>query len=103
MRQLVADLSESEIQVIDLAGIGAEGISYITAPVFAPSGEVALELSIAGLPPHLTPDETERFIERLRAAAAIVTAETHGRFPPADGATKPAPRARRPRQAATGT
>lgn len=81
LRQLVADLSCREIQLLDLAEAGAEGVSYITAPVFAPSGEVALELTISGLPASQTVAELERYVERLRAAAAIVTGETHGRMP----------------------
>lgn len=85
LRQLVADLTEDEIQVIDLAGVGADRVSYITAPVFSPSGEVALELSISGLPPHLGAADLERYIERLRAAAAVVTQETHGKPPQGEG------------------
>lgn len=79
LRQLVADLSDREIQLLDLNDVGPEGVSYITAPVFAPSGQVALEISISGMPPNLSAAEIERYVERLRAAAAIVTSETHGR------------------------
>jgi DNA-binding IclR family transcriptional regulator len=81
LRQLVADLSCYEIQLLDLDEAGPEGISYITAPVFAPSGEVALELTVSGMPADLDRRGIERHVERLRAAAAIVTSETHGRLP----------------------
>jgi DNA-binding IclR family transcriptional regulator len=82
LRQLIADLSANEIQMIDLAEAGPDGIAYITAPVFSPSGEVILELSISGMSAQLGRTEIEHHIERLRAAAAIVTSETHGRLPP---------------------
>jgi DNA-binding IclR family transcriptional regulator len=82
LRQLIADLSEREMQLLDFDEAGADGISFITAPVFSPAGQVSLELSLSGLPPKLTRTEFERYVERLRAAAAVVTSETHGREPP---------------------
>jgi DNA-binding IclR family transcriptional regulator len=81
LRQLIADLSEREMQLLDFADAGADGVSSITAPVFSPAGQVTLELSLGGLPPNLTRSEFERYVERLRAAAAVVTSETHGRAP----------------------
>lgn len=89
MRQLLTDLTDNEIQLLDLPDVSADGVSYISAPVFAPAGSVALELTVSGLPPHLSPGEIERYVERLRAAAAIVTSETHGRMPPPDGGPPP--------------
>jgi DNA-binding IclR family transcriptional regulator len=81
MRQLIAELTEQEIQLLNLGDIGPEGVSFVTAPVFSPSGAVALELTIGGMPPNLPHAELERYIAKLRAAAAIVTSETHGRVP----------------------
>lgn len=81
LRQLLADLSPDEIQLLDLDDIGPEGVSYITAPIFSPSGEVVLELGISGLPHGLDSAGIAHCVERLCAAAAIVTAETHGRSP----------------------
>ncbi|MDR2858147.1 MAG: helix-turn-helix domain-containing protein [Novosphingobium sp.] len=82
LRQLIADLSEREMQLLDFGEAGRDGISFITVPVFSPGGRVSLELSLSGLPPQLTRSEFERHVERLRAAAAVVTGETHGREPP---------------------
>lgn len=81
VKQLVGELTAAEIQLLDLADAGREGISYISVPVFAPSGAVALELSLSGMPDTLSAADIERYAERLRTAAAIVTSETHGRVP----------------------
>ncbi len=84
LRQLIADLTEREMQLLDFAEAGADGISFITAPVFSPTGQVTLELSLGGLPQNLTRREIEHHVERLCAAAAVVTRETHGRAPPGE-------------------
>lgn len=81
LRQLIADLSEREMQLLDYDEAGADGVAFITAPVFSPAGQVSLELTLGGLPPNLAPAEIERYVERLRVAAAVVTSETHGRLP----------------------
>ena len=82
LRQLIADLSDREIQLLDFADAGSDGVAFITAPVFSPAGQVSLELTLGGLPPNLKSSELERYVKRLRAAAAVVTSETHGRVPP---------------------
>jgi DNA-binding IclR family transcriptional regulator len=76
LRQLLTDLSESEIQLLDLDEVKPEGVSYINAPVFSPSGEVVLELSLNGLTPELGKADLARHIECLLAAAAAVTSGT---------------------------
>lgn len=81
LRQLIAELTENEMQLLSLDAAGAEGVAFITAPVFSPAGQVTLELSISGMPPNLSAGEIERHVERLRAAAAVVTAEAQGRSP----------------------
>ena len=81
LHQLLSDLSDREIQMLDVREAGAEGVSYITAPVFAPNGEVTLELSISGLPPGLSISEIENMIDKLRAATGIITGEIRGRMP----------------------
>lgn len=83
LRQLLSDMSEQETQLLDLDEVGSEGLAYITAPVFAPSGQVVLELSVSGLPADLSKSQMEECVDRLRAAAAVVTRETHGRPPAA--------------------
>ncbi len=81
VQQLIGELSEREIQLLNLDDIGSEGVSYISVPVFSPTGSVALELSLSGMPHHLEREEIERYIARLQTTAAIVTSETHGRIP----------------------
>ncbi|MFT3930183.1 MAG: helix-turn-helix domain-containing protein [Spongiibacteraceae bacterium] len=83
VHELIGALSEKEIQLFDIADAGNAGISYISAPVFSPTGAVTLELALSGMPDNLSAQEIERYIERLRATAAIVTSETHGRMPTA--------------------
>lgn len=81
VRELIGALTEKEILLFDIADAGSNGISYISAPVFSPTGTVTLELALSGMPDNLNIGEIERYAERLRAAAAIVTSETHGRMP----------------------
>ncbi|HET8711279.1 MAG TPA: helix-turn-helix domain-containing protein [Spongiibacteraceae bacterium] len=78
---LIGALSEKEIQLLDIADAGSAGVSYISAPVFSPTGSVTLELALSGMPDNLNIAEIERYAERLRAAAAVVTSETHGTMP----------------------
>ncbi len=81
LHELIAALSVPEIQLFNIADAGSAGISYISVPVFSPTGAVALELALSGIPNNLSVAEIERYAERLRATAAIVTCETHGRIP----------------------
>lgn len=76
LRQLLGDLSPDEIQLLDLDHVGPDGISSMTAPVFSPEGEVVLELSLNGLPPGLDKGQIASILERLRAAAAVVSRES---------------------------
>ena len=74
-------MSEDEFQLLTIPSKPATGLRYIAAPVFSPDGSVSLELVTTGLPSDLGAKEIERYAERLRAAAAVVTAEVHGRYP----------------------
>ncbi len=78
---LVGQLSPPEIQIMESADAGAAGISYISAPVFSPAGQVAFQLVISALPDDLSAQTIERYASRLCAAAALITGETHGRRP----------------------
>ncbi|HUD29207.1 MAG TPA: helix-turn-helix domain-containing protein [Novosphingobium sp.] len=80
---MVGNLTVDEVQLFDVGGAGADGVSYITAPVFSPTGTVAMQLVISGIARTLPRDEIERYADRLRATAALVTSETHGK-PPQD-------------------
>lgn len=77
----VSALSTEEMQAETLESIVAQGAIYVSAPVFCPDGEVALELTLSGFEPGLTAVEVERRARRVCAAAAAITAETHGRAP----------------------
>lgn len=78
---IIQRMSPNEIQLANLAEGAGGVIAFITAPVFSPTGEVALELAISGLPPNLSVQEIERYAARLRAATAVVMSETKGRIP----------------------
>lgn len=81
VQDLIGALSEREILLFNIADAGSDGVSYISAPVFSPSGSVTLELALSGMSDNLSIAEIERYAERLRTAAAVVTSETHGRMP----------------------
>lgn len=78
---LLASLTPDEAQLIDTAEAARTGLGHVSAQVFAPNGTVAFELTLSGMPAGMNADEIEHCAGRLRAAAAIVTAETHGRAP----------------------
>jgi len=79
--QLIGELSADEVQLFDLGKANQCGIGYMTAPVFAPDGSVAIELEINGMPTGLGADEIETYGRRLRLAADFVTDEIHGLRP----------------------
>jgi DNA-binding IclR family transcriptional regulator len=78
---LVGQLSAKELQLFELCDAEPDGISYLSAPVFSPDGAVSFQLVISGLPSDLSAKKIERYAERLCAAAALITSETHGRRP----------------------
>lgn len=79
--RLVRELSLEEIQIFNIREAGPDGISYLSAPVFSPTGAVSLQLVISGMPRTLSAAKIERYADRLCAAAALITSETHGRMP----------------------
>lgn len=82
--EMVSQLTPREVQLLDLEQAGTDGISYLSAPVFSPTGAVSLQLVVTGLPTNLGIGEIKRYAERLCATAAYITSETHGRRPDAD-------------------
>jgi DNA-binding IclR family transcriptional regulator len=80
---LAGQMTARELQLLDISEAGPEGISYLSAPVFAPDGSASLQLVISGMPNALSTKKIERYAERLCAAAALITSETHGQ-PPTD-------------------
>jgi DNA-binding IclR family transcriptional regulator len=81
LTQLVGDISEQEIQVIDLDEAVAEGISYVTAPIFSSKGEVAYEISASGFAPGMSRVQIETCIATLREAATSATLQMNGSAP----------------------
>ena len=81
LRQMIADLTPPEVQVLDIGELDAARSSYISAPVFAPDGTVGLQLVLSGIAGGTPGREVERYAERLCATAAIITSEIHGRRP----------------------
>jgi DNA-binding IclR family transcriptional regulator len=79
--ELVSALTAQELQLLDINAAGSAGISYLSAPVFSPAGAVSLQLVISGIPSTLSVKKIERYAERLCAAAALITSETHGQRP----------------------
>jgi len=75
---LVGRLTAAELQLSDVRDISAEGVSYIAAPVFSPAGAVSFQVVITGMPTNLDARAIEHHAERLCAAAAVITNETHG-------------------------
>lgn len=81
MRSLLGELSRDELQLLALDNIESTRLAYISAPVFSPTGEVVLSISMSGFADSVDAGTVSRYIERLAAAAANVTSETHGRMP----------------------
>ena len=77
----LARLTPNEVQLLDAKEAAQTGLGHMSAQVFAPNGAVVFELTLSGIPTGMSPSEIEQYADRLRAAAAIVTAETHGRAP----------------------
>ena len=79
--ELMGQLSEEELQLQEFPPSLDTQISHISAPVFSPSGEVALEIVITGSAKMLPVEEITHYRDRLCAVAEYVTSETHGRAP----------------------
>lgn len=80
--ELTGQLSANELQLLSLDDkTVADGISYISAPVFSPDSTVSFELVITGMPTDLKAKEIVRCADRLCEVAAIVTSEIYGRPP----------------------
>jgi DNA-binding IclR family transcriptional regulator len=78
---LIGELSAAEIQLLDLSDASEIGIGYISAPVFSPAGTVSFNLTMSGMPNNLGAKKIEEYVEKLCAAAVVVTSETYGRLP----------------------
>jgi DNA-binding IclR family transcriptional regulator len=77
----VADLGRLEYQLHDLEPDRRYDVSMIAAPVFGPSGDVVLALTLVGFEPGLGADHVVAFGEDLRDAGLVVTKASGGRLP----------------------
>lgn len=84
MNSYISKLQPDEIQLQDLADLENRDISFLAAPVFAPNGDVILEISLSGLPAQTSASDLKLYSDRLRAMTALITSETHGRMPARD-------------------
>ena len=79
--ELSGRLSLPELQLGDPRDAGPEGVDFIAAPVFSPTGPVNLQLAITGLSANLDRRTLARFAERLCSVAATITSATYGHGP----------------------
>jgi DNA-binding IclR family transcriptional regulator len=77
---LMGQLLPADIQLGDVEEANGDAV-VISAPVFSVDGKLALQLVLSGLSATFSKPKIERCIERLCAAAALVTSELHGRVP----------------------
>src|SRR3546814_18650926 len=78
MHRLLGALSTDEFQLLTLDRIRTFRLAYISAPVFAASGEVLLSISMSGFTRKLDAGAVARLAERVSTAAANVTRAAHG-------------------------
>jgi DNA-binding IclR family transcriptional regulator len=78
---LVEDLGRRSYQVQSLEAGASYDVSMVAAPVFGPSGEVALAITIVGFHGPLSAAEVAAVGEQLRDAGLVVTRRSRGRVP----------------------
>lgn len=79
--ELVVDLGHGEYQVAELDPSRTYDVSMVAAPVFGPSGDVVLALTLVGFPAGLAAEAITSYGERLRDVALVVTKRSNGRVP----------------------
>jgi DNA-binding IclR family transcriptional regulator len=78
---LMGQLSPADIQLANLDEADGNAVGYVSAPVFSAEGKLALQLVLSGFPASFSKAKIERCVDKLCAAAALVTSELHGRMP----------------------
>ena len=78
---LVTDLGRREYQLRDIRPRGSYEVSMIAAPVFGPTGDVAVAFTLLGYKSTLRGSEIAEFGERLRDTGLVVTKRARGRAP----------------------
>jgi DNA-binding IclR family transcriptional regulator len=81
MHRVLGALSNDELQLLSLDGVGNVRLAYISAPVFSAGGEVLLSISMSGFTRKLDARAVARLAERVCNAAAQVTSASGGRAP----------------------
>lgn len=76
-------LSEQEIQILTPSQADPTNVTHISVPVFSPTGEVILELTLRGTPSNASAKELEAIAIELADVASYVTTRTFGRKPSA--------------------
>ncbi len=83
LEHLLVAVSDHEQPLLAWPVTGRDyNVGAIDAPVFDDEGRVTLALSVSSFPQPLTGDEVVEVGDRLRTAAAQITASLGGRFPP---------------------
>jgi DNA-binding IclR family transcriptional regulator len=80
--RLVNGLNGRTYQLVDLRPGEDYAVSMIAAPIFGPSGEVVLALTLNGFDELVPAAEVVALGERLRDTGLVVTKRTRGRPPP---------------------
>jgi DNA-binding IclR family transcriptional regulator len=78
---VVEELAHEEYLLQELEAGATYRLSQISAPVFGSGGDVALALTVVGLPEKLAGEEVPRYGDTLVAAAHRVSVSIHGHEP----------------------
>jgi len=81
--ELVGDLGRADYPVDSLDAGRTYDVSMVAAPVFGPSGEALLALTLLGFEPALPAERIAACGERVRDAGLVVTKRSNGRVPAA--------------------
>lgn len=81
VRQLIGELSQDELQLLQVEPGQRYRVSHIAAAVFDPKGRIALEISLVGIRRRLSAADISDWSHRVRASALQVTREIKGRPP----------------------
>jgi len=81
VEQLLDELGHQEYILTTVDRQGRYLVNHLVAPVFGPSGDVVLALSLYGFTGAMTGRQLERYGDRLLEATGNVTKSIHGREP----------------------
>jgi len=81
LTRAIAELTEKEIQILSEENVNPLDVNHISVPVFSPTGDVILELTLRGTPPDTSHSKLLSIANQLVEAANDVTTRTFGRKP----------------------